>query len=435
MRNLEGRDFFDNIRRSVKISHFVASVIPLALLVYFSVKYVYPYVSGEDASNIPLSIGILLVLAVVVSVLGLILSTKATNSSIESAQDLNEKINSLFDITKQFRETLHLDILLKKIMESAMALTSAESGSLLLYDEQGNLTCIFSAGMSSASIHKRILKPGEGIASQVAETGTTVLINDVSKDSRFNPDFDNESGYKTVSIVCVPLIYANETIGVIELRNKKQGHFAKQDEVLLNSLADQASISIAQNRANERQHSDFIHITEMLVSAQDYIQNSKGHARRVAGYANLIGKHLNFSDAELKKLYHASLLHDIGMLKIDPNDVWDKELAIHHPKLGHDMIKSISLWRDSADIILHHHERYDGNGNALAKNKGEIPLSARVLFVADAFDVLTSQYSLTVHMDPEASLKDIEANSGTQFDPLVVQAFKSALTDTGLISS
>lgn len=63
MYSLEGRDFFDNIRRSVKISHFVASVIPLALLVYFSVQYVYPYVSEGDASNIPLNICIVLVLA------------------------------------------------------------------------------------------------------------------------------------------------------------------------------------------------------------------------------------------------------------------------------------------------------------------------------------------------------------------------------------
>ncbi|RPI33771.1 MAG: GAF domain-containing protein, partial [Nitrospiraceae bacterium] len=375
MYSLEGRDFFDNIRRSVKISHFVASIIPLALLVYFSVQYVYPYVSAGDASNIPLNIGILLVLAVAVSVLGLILSTKATDSSIESAQDLNTKINSLFDITRQFRETLHLDILLNKIMESAMALTSADSGSLLMYDEQGNLKCIFSKskGINSGPSHREILKPGEGIASRVAETGKAVLIDDVLKDGRFNPDVDNEPGNETMSVVCVPLIYAGETIGVIELRNRKQGHFTKQDEALLNSLADQASISIAQNRANERQHSDFIHITEMLVGAQDYIQNMKGHARRVAGYANLIGKHLNFSDAELKKLYHACLLHDIGMLKIDPNEMWDKGLTMQHPKLGHDMIKSISMWSDSADIILHHHERYDGNGNPLAKKKEEIP--------------------------------------------------------------
>ncbi len=435
MNTLEGKDFFDNIRRSVKISYFVASIIPLALLVYFSIKYVYPYVTGGDFSKVPLDIGILLVLAVVVSVLGLILTTKATNSSVGSAQDLNTKINSLFDITKQFRETLHVDILLKKIMESAMVLTSAESGSLLLYDRQGNLKYRVNTGMISGTINNKLLKPGEAIASWVAETGEAALINDVSKDNRFNPEFDKKLGMRTRSVLCVPLIYSNETIGVIELRNRKQGNFTKQDEALLNSLADQASISIAQNRANERRHSDLIHITEILVGAQDYIQNKKGHARKVANYANLIGKHMNISDAELKKLYYACLLHDIGMLKIDPDNIWEKGKIINHPKLGHDMIKSISLWSDSSDIILRHHERYDGAGYPEGKKNEEIPLGARILFVADTFDVLTSQYSYNRQLDFKTALGEIEANSGTQFDPSVVQAFKSALTEAGLISN
>ena len=96
MSELEGKNFFDNIRRTVKISHFVASIIPLALLVYFSIKYVYPYVTQNDSAEVSVSIGILLLLAVAVSVLGLVLMTKSTNVSILSAQDLNKKLNSLF---------------------------------------------------------------------------------------------------------------------------------------------------------------------------------------------------------------------------------------------------------------------------------------------------------------------------------------------------
>jgi HD-GYP domain-containing protein (c-di-GMP phosphodiesterase class II) len=433
MHTLEGRDFFNNIRRSVKVSHFVASVIPLALLVYFSIKYVYPYVSGGDTSNVPLSIGIVLVLAVAVSVLGMILSTKATNSSIGSAQELNTKINSLFDITRQFRETLHLDILLKNIMDAAMDLTAAESGSLLLCDKEGNISFQVNSGTDSESARQKTLKPGEGLASWVVETGKAALVNDVSNDKRFSMELDNELGFQTKSAICVPLIYSNEKIGAIMLRNKKQGHFTKHDESLLHSLADQASISIAHNRAGERQHSDFIHITEILIRAQDYIQNKKGHARKVANYANLIGKHLNFSDADLKNLYHASLLHDIGMLKIDPGEL-TKQGNQQHPKLGYELIKSIALWSDSADIILHHHERYDGTGYLLGRKEDEIPLGARVLFVADTFDVLTSQYSYRKQLDNEAALEEIEANSGSQFDPAIVKAFREALDEAGLIN-
>ncbi|MBI5408407.1 MAG: HD domain-containing protein [Nitrospirae bacterium] len=433
MHDLEGKDFFDNIRRSVKISHFVASIIPLALLVYFSIKYVYPYLTHSDLSRIPLNIGILLLLAVAVSVLGLILSTKATNSSIASAQDLNKKLNSLFSITKEFRETAYSDILLSKIVESAMDLTSAEAGALLLYDEQRNLQFKVNVMKNTRQPGDKIIKTYEGIARWVAETGKPALLNDASKDERYNPEFDEETGFKTNSILCVPLICSNEIIGVVELRSGKLGLFTKQDEALLHSLADQASISIVQNRLKERRHSDLIHITEILVGAQDYMQNKKGHARRVASYSNLIGKHLDFSEPELKKLYYAGLLHDIGMLKLDAKEQTEKEKIMQHPRLGYDMLKAISLWSDSADIVLNHHERYDGTGYPMSRKKEEIPIGARILAAADTFDELTGSYSYKKQLDYEAALEEIEANSGAQFDPVVVQALKASITSSGVI--
>lgn len=433
MSELEGSNFFDNIRRTVKISHFVASIIPLSLLVYFSIKYVYPYVTKDNTVDVPVNIVILLVLAVAVSVLGLILMTKSTNSSIASAQDLYAKLNSLFGITKQFRETLYLDVLLRQIMQSAIELNDSESGSLLLYGEDDNLKYRVNFGEYSEKMDNKIIEPGKGIAAWVAETGDPALINDTSGDSRFSHDFDSETGSKTRSVMCVPLVHAGEVIGAIELRNKKTGPFTKEDEALLHSLADQASLSITQNRMKEKQHSDFIHITEILVGAQDYVQNKRGHSRRVANYANLIGKHLNFSEPELRRLYHASLLHDVGMLKLDMNDHKVKEKVMQHSKLGYDLIKSISLWNDSADIILHHHERYDGNGYPMAKKMEDIPIEARILSVADSFDMLTSSYSYQKQLNYGSALDEIETHSGTQFDPQIVQALKASVSDAGLI--
>ncbi len=426
MSGLEGKDFFDNIRRTVKTSHFVASIIPLSLLVYFSIKYVYPYVSQGDVTNAPVHIGILLLLAVAVSVLGLVLATKATNSSIVSAQDLNTKLNSLFNITKQFRTTLYPDVLLENIMNSAMELTAAEAGALFLYNELGHLQLKINAG---TNINKSDIIHGQDIASMVAETGKPLLINDPS-------DYIHKASkqeMKTGSIMCVPLICSNEIIGVIEMQSTKNKVFTLQDKALLHSLADQASISISQNRSSETQLSDFIHITEILIGAQDYMQNKKGHARRVASYANQIAKQLNLSDAELKSLYHASLLHDIGMLKIDSTEHCRRDKIIHHPKFGYDLIKSISHWNDSADIILQHHERYDGTGYPSSKKEEEIPICSRRLFVADTFDVLTSKYSYKQQMDYDSAINEIESNSGTQFDPIIVKTLKTCITDIDVV--
>ena len=261
MNDLEGKRFFDHIRRSVLTSYCVASIIPLALLVYLSVNYVYPSVSGGDFSKVPLNLTILPLLALFVSVLGLILTTRATNTSITSAQNLNSKLTSLFDITRQFRETLYPDLLLKRILTSAMSLTGGEYGFILLRNEDGDLQCTVNAGTGPDRIKNKMLKSEESIASRVARTGKPVFVNDIVNDSQYDPEFDKETGIKTTSVLCVPLMYDNAVIGVIELRNKRSGSFTKQDEALLQSLADQASMSIAQSRLTEQQHSDFIQIT------------------------------------------------------------------------------------------------------------------------------------------------------------------------------
>lgn len=433
MNDLEGKKFFDHIRRSVLTSYCVASIIPLALLVYLSVNYVYPYVSGGDFAKIPLNLTMLPLLALIISVLGLILTRKATNSSIVSAQNLNSKLTSLFEITKQFRETLYPDILLKKILQSAMNLTGGGYGLILLRNEDGELQCTVTEGIDPGKIKSSIVNSEESICSRVARTGKPEFVNDMSNDAQHNTEFNNETGRKTRSVLCVPLMYDNRIIGVIELRNKRYGPFTKQDGALLHSLADQAGMSIAQSRSTEQQHSDFIQITEVLVGAQDSIQEKRGHARRVAHYAHLIGKKLNFSETELKNLYHASLLHDIGKLRIDTKDHHNSEQVMQHPKLGHDLIKSISQWSDTADIILHHHERYDGTGYPAAIKKDEIPLGARIMAVADTFDILTNEYSYKKQLDAAAALKEIESCSGTHFDPVAVEALKSSIIDAEVV--
>ncbi|MEF9437510.1 MAG: HD domain-containing protein, partial [Candidatus Mariimomonas ferrooxydans] len=114
---------------------------------------------------------------------------------------------------------------------------------------------------------------------------------------------------------------------------------------------------------------------------------------------------------------------------------WEKEKYIQsHPQLGYDMIRPISLWRDAADIILSHHERHDGNGYPSKKKGEDIPVTAKVLSVADTFDVLTSKYSYKSRVDYSTAISEITAYSGKQFDPDVVKAFEESIRDEDLVS-
>ncbi|MBI5026052.1 MAG: GAF domain-containing protein [Nitrospirae bacterium] len=428
--------FFARIRNRIKLSYFIASIIPLSILVYFSIKYIYPFVTaGGKTDALPSNIGIILFLAVVLSILGLYTTTKATNESITSLQDIYAKLNTILEVTRHFRDTLYVDILLERIVKSAVDLSGAETGSLLLYDDDGNLSFKVLIGKEGQKIKGRLVKRGEGITGWVAEKGEPLVVNNVKNDPRFNSTFDKESGFKTKSILCVPLIYEKEIIGVIEMLNKIEGGFTEYDKQVLFSLADQAAISIIQNRMHESRHSDFIHMTEILVGVQDSpLPEKRGHSRRVAQYAHLIGKYMGLSEAELKQLYYASLLHDIGLLRLEYGEHWDRNKYTLHSQYGYDMIKDISLWKDVAALILNHHERYDGTGYPSGVKGADIPLGSRIIAIVETFDALTSRHSYKPPRDYKSALQEIEANSGTQFDPKVVDAFKAAVKETELIT-
>jgi hypothetical protein len=428
------KTFFKNIRRSIKVSYFIASIIPLSILVYFTIKYIYPYATKNEESIIPSAIGITLFLAVVLSILGLALSSKATNTSLSSIQDLYLRLNSLVDVTKHFRDTLYLDILLNSIVKSAMDLIKTDAGSLLLFDEKGDLRFKIMLGGGVEAIRDKVIVLGEGISGWVAKNMMPAIVNNVSEDPRFNPEFDIESGFRTRSVLCVPLIYENKTIGILEVLNKINGNFDANDEKILFSLADQAAISIAQSKVSESQHSDMIHITEMLIAALDYhIPEKKGHSRRTARYANAIGKKLGLSDEVLKTLHYASLLHDIGLLKFDLSEYWGMKKFELHPIFAYEMIRDISIWKDVAPLILSHHERFDGKGYPHGKAGGEIPLGSRIISVASTFDILTSENSYKKPVGFEEAIKEIAANSGTQFDPRVVEIFKVSIKESDLV--
>jgi hypothetical protein len=431
MKNHAEKKLFSEINRYVKISYFVSSIIPLSLLTFITVRYVYPSLGFSYFFLVLLSF------STIISLLGLILLSRTTNKSITSIQSLYNGLYSLNDISKQFRKTYHLDILLDSIIASAKEINASEKASLLLVDEAGDLRFSVLSGETGQKLKGIVVKKGEGFSGWVADTSEPVMVNDVSQDSRYNPDLDRRTGFKTRSVLCVPVINNEEFIGVIEVLNKKNGLFLDQDMVLLSSLADNAAVSIANTRIYEKQHSDIMHLADFLVKAQNnHCPDKVGHVKRVAHYTNIIGRQMGLSEQDLKDLYYASIFHDVGFLLI-PSCHSDEamkfnEIYKQHPKLGYEIIKPINAWSKAADLILMHHERYDGKGYPFGKKQNEIPLGARILFLAEVFDILTSKLSYKSAIDYDKAVIEIEANSGTQFDPAVAAAFKTSIKNTDM---
>ena len=341
------------------------------------------------------------------------------------------KLTSVLQVTKAYRSIIHLDVLLSTIVETAAHTVGAEAGSILLYDEDGKLRFHTASGQAAPQVKPMTLERGQGIAGWSASAGKPAIVNDVESDPRFEGRFDEETGFETRSILCVPLTFEDRVIGVIELLNKKgDGEFNDEDQALLFSLADQAAISIEHVRLLDARNNYFTHVSEILIGAMDtHVSIKAGHARRVARYARLIANGVGLADEEQRNLYFAGLLHDIGLLKLDVNEEWTRERIELHPVLGYEMVKDIIFWKDLAPIILHHHERWDGRGYPERLEGEQIPIGARIISVCEAFDVITSTNSYKSPLPYEMAIREIEAHAGTQFDPGVVEALKRYITE------
>jgi putative nucleotidyltransferase with HDIG domain len=159
-----------------------------------------------------------------------------------------------------------------------------------------------------------------------------------------------------------------------------------------------------------------------------------GHSQTVAKYSQALAELLGIMDKnQLDNIRKGALLHDVGKIAIPdsilkkPNPLsreeWEKVRL--HPSLGFGFIKEIKLVKEVGNIILYHHERYDGNGYSKGLKREEIPLEARIFALADALDAITSHRPYRKERDFPAAKREIEHHASAQFDPQVVEAFCS----------
>ncbi|MSM41233.1 MAG: HD domain-containing protein [Geobacter sp.] len=185
----------------------------------------------------------------------------------------------------------------------------------------------------------------------------------------------------------------------------------------------------------EEGHLATIQTIAAALDANDTYAN--GHADRVAGFAVKIGKAMGLCQDELDALERAALLHDIGRIFVQDH-IWRKEGPLtaeeqaqirQYPVLGAEIIDSIKPLKLEAQAVLHHHERFDGSGYPYGLKGLAIPLEARILAVADAFDAMTSERPFRSALLMREALEELYSNAGNQFDPRVVEAFLTVLDD------
>jgi HD-GYP domain-containing protein (c-di-GMP phosphodiesterase class II) len=416
------------MRRS-NIVYFLISLVPLAILTYFFEIYIFPLLSVQQHRYLIYGLTSLIYFLLFLSFLGYIILRQDASNTIKTFDSHNKKVNKLLNISLALSSTIHLDVLLKDILNAAVELLEAEAGSLLIYEEESNqLVFKVISGEMSNKLGAIRLEPCQGVAGWVAMSRKPVIVNDAELDSRFDSSIDQLTGFHTQSILCVPLLFKEQLLGVLEIVNKiGKPAFNLDDQQMLLSLASEASIALTNAFYYESQQNFFVHIIEILIKAMENNEVWKDHLKNVAKYSDLIARKLNLSQKERRDIHFAALLHDIGMINLVPTSKLTEAMKRSHPEVGAKMIKPIIIWRSLYPMILHHHERWDGKGYPQGLSGHKIPLGARIICLAETYDTISNFYSYNYNKDKQENIKEIKRCAGSQFDPELAELFLTIL--------
>jgi putative nucleotidyltransferase with HDIG domain len=182
----------------------------------------------------------------------------------------------------------------------------------------------------------------------------------------------------------------------------------------------------------ERLSDDTLRTLAAAIDARD--SYTHGHSMRVAAYSNALARAAGFDEVEIGALKRGCLVHDIGKIGITdgilrkpgPLDELERARMRKHPVIGHRMLRGLDWDPRVFDVVLHHHERWDGRGYPRGLRGERIPRIARVVAIADALDAMTSSRPYRPAYSFRRACAEISAQAGAQFDPELVAAFMAA---------
>lgn len=234
------------------------------------------------------------------------------------------------------------------------------------------------------------------------------------------------------SLMVVPLKIRDKTFGIASAFSFNETLFDEKDIYYMSFITQKAASAIENIALYENIYDNLFSTLYAFVTALEVRDlYTRKHSTRVAKYADMIAAEMGCTEEEMDIINFAGSLHDIGKIGIrddillKPGRLTDEEYEKikEHPDIGADIISKLGLWDREMEIIRHHHERYDGNGYPDGLKGENIPKLSRILCVADSFDAMASDRAYRKKMEKSEVIKIIRENSGTQFDPKVVNAF------------
>jgi len=356
-----------------------------------------------------------------------------------ASSTLKRRINEtrrLYEVARSITSTLRLRGVLDLIAENAVAVTEAKACAIrLLNRNTGELDLTSYSGLSEEYAAKGPVSVAHSPMDQEVLANNVLQIADVRRDQRFQyPKEAEREGI--VSVLSVALVIKDQPRGVIRVYCGRPRRFDAHQIRLLQAFARQAAIAIENAELYEdirRNYFETVRALTIAIEAKDSATYS--HSERVTELAVRLARELGVSDDDLEILRFGAMLHDIGKIGVaesafDPSGEGPESEVFYrmHPLIGRSILQPVGFLQDALPVVIAHHENWDGGGFPQGLAGEEIPLLARIVAVADAYERLINPDSFTrAGLTRASALEILQAEAGRRFDPGIIRAFHRLL--------
>ncbi|UTI64022.1 GAF domain-containing protein [Paraconexibacter antarcticus] len=274
-----------------------------------------------------------------------------------------------------------------------------------------------------------------GLIGRSLRARRAIVVDDVLLDSTYATTI---ATHEVRSEMVAPVWVGDKLWGVLNVEELRPRAFDENDVQLLEMLADQLGAALRSATLYAQLERAYLGTAEALAAALEAKDAyTASHAHSIVDWADRVGERLGMSADERRDLRYGAIFHDIGKIAVPeailnkrgPLDVTEATLVRRHTIVGEQILAPVEFLSGVLPIVRHEHERWDGGGYPDGLAGREIPLSARVVFVCDAYHAMTSDRPYRQAMAPDAARAELAAGAGTQFDPAVVAAFLAVLDD------
>lgn len=393
---------------------------------------------------------------------------KSLNGSLE--EKIQEKTEDLYLKSQKIEEAYLHEKYLRSILR-----TVADVNQLLITTRSINelidkATYCLSSNESFKRAKIALVKNGELVVSavygagdeksithidqKVYSEGKSLMISDMDDPIMSEECRENAYKYGVIAIYALPLkenSFSENVLGVLTICTGHENGFSHEEQSMIEELCGDIGFAIhsfsKQYQIDELHHEkvqsyqNFIDALVNMIEQRDTY--TAGHTVRVAEYAAMIAAEMKLSEQDINQLVAAAKLHDIGKV-VTPDSILLKpskltsleyELIKEHVNAGYEVLSTIHSYKELAEIMRYHHERYDGSGYPLGKAGGEIPLLGHIMAVADSFDAMTTNRIYKPRKEVKESIIELNELSGIWYHPAVVNAASKVLADIKIDNS